>query len=134
MSEDQPSDVAAVLLGMERAALDRWGKGDPSGFLEICAPDVVYFDPWVDRRIDGLDALTEYYQKLRGKIWVQDYRLIDPRVQLLGDVAVLTFHYVSRGRGDAASRWNCTEVYRKLEGKWRIVQTHWSLTGAGSSD
>jgi len=33
-----------TIIATERAALDRWGKGDPSCFLEICAPDVVYFD------------------------------------------------------------------------------------------
>ena len=37
--------VAATVLAMERAALDRWCQGDPSGFLEITAPEVVYFDP-----------------------------------------------------------------------------------------
>jgi hypothetical protein len=24
------------VVALERAALERWGKGDPSGFLEIC--------------------------------------------------------------------------------------------------
>jgi hypothetical protein len=32
-----------------------------SGFLEISAPDVVDFDAFLDRRIDGLDASTDYY-------------------------------------------------------------------------
>ena len=27
-------EVAATIIGMERAALDRWANGDPSGFLE----------------------------------------------------------------------------------------------------
>ena len=45
------------VVRMERAALKRWLNGDPSGFLEISAPDVVYFDPFTERRIDGLDAL-----------------------------------------------------------------------------
>jgi hypothetical protein len=43
----------------------RWCKGDPDGFLEISAPNVVYFDPFLERRIDGLDALTRYYDALR---------------------------------------------------------------------
>jgi ketosteroid isomerase-like protein len=37
--------IEKEIIEMEKAALDRWGKGDPSGFLEICSPDVVYFDP-----------------------------------------------------------------------------------------
>ena len=32
--------TADTILALERAALDRWGKGDPDGFLELAAPDV----------------------------------------------------------------------------------------------
>lgn len=35
---------ADEVIALERAALDRWGKGDPKGFLEIYAPEVTYFD------------------------------------------------------------------------------------------
>src|SRR5262249_6080456 len=45
------------IIAMERAALDRWGKGDPRGYLEIYAPDATYFDPMQDARIDGLESL-----------------------------------------------------------------------------
>lgn len=31
--------VTGVVIGMEEAAPERWGKGDPDGFLEISAPD-----------------------------------------------------------------------------------------------
>src|SRR5512147_2730445 len=33
------------ILALERRALDRWGKGDPGGFLELYAADITYFDP-----------------------------------------------------------------------------------------
>ena len=61
-------DPTEAIIALECAALDRWGKGDPSGFLEICAPDVVYFDPSLERRIDGRDALARYYEALRGRV------------------------------------------------------------------
>jgi len=118
---------ADAVLDIERAALDRWGHGDPSGFLEICAPDVTYFDPFLDRRLDGLDALTRYYESLRGKVRVDRYELLNPRVVALGDAAVLSFNYESRIDGEAL-RWNCTEAYRRTPAGWRIVHTHWSMT------
>lgn len=121
------NDTTAAIIAMERAALDRWGKGDPSGFLEISAPDVVYFDPFLERRLDGLEALRRYYEAIRGKVQIDRYELINPKAQLYGDVAVLTFNYVSYG-GETQSRWNCTEVYCRRDGRWRIIQTHWSLT------
>jgi len=116
------------VVALECAALERWGKGDPSGFLEICSPDVVYFDPELERRIDGLEALTRYYEGLRGTVSFERFELINPLVQVVGDAAVLTFNYASYGRGGAPSRWNCTEVFRRTDDAWRIIQTHWSYT------
>lgn len=121
-------EVGMEIIEMERAALDRWGKGDPGGFLEICAPDVVYFDPYREARIDGLSALAALYKTLRGQVHFDRFELINPLVQASGDLAVLTFNYISYTR-EEASRWNCTEAYRREPDHcWRIVQTHWSHT------
>ena len=121
-------DTAAAIIKLECDALDRWEKGDPSGFLEICAPDVVYFDPSLEKRIDGLEALTRYYEPVRGKVFSERYELLNPLVQVIGDAAVLTFNFVSFGASGKPSPWNCTEVYRRTDGKWLIIQTHWSYT------
>ncbi len=123
----QKSDIATRIIAMERAALDRWGNGDPSGFLEICDPEVVYFDPFLEKRLDGLKALTAYYEAGRRKVHIDHDQMIDPKVQVNEEVAVLTFNYVSHA-GEARMRWNCTEVYRRKGGQWRIIQTHWSVT------
>lgn len=119
-------DATATILAMETAALDRWCKGDPSGFLEISAPDVVYFDPYLHSRLDGIEALTEYYDPLRGRVSVSRYDIENPLVQLVGSAAVLTFNFTSWGGNENAFRWNCTEVYRLSGDEWRIIQTHWS--------
>lgn len=124
---DNPGET---IMALERAALDRWGKGDPAGFLEISAPDVVYFDPSLERRIDGREALRRYYEAIRGKVAIRRYELLNPLVQVVGDAAVLTFNYVSYGGTEDAHRWNCTEVYRRSEERWEIIQTHWSYTKA----
>lgn len=122
------NDPAETIIAMERAALDRWGKGDPSGFLEICAPDVVYFDPHLERRINGRDELSKYYETIRGKVSIERYELLNPLVQLVGETAVLTFNYVSYGGTEDEHRWNCTEVYRRCCEDWEIIHTHWSYT------
>ena len=125
-ADDDPSET---IIAIERAALDRWGQGDPSGFLEISAPDVVYFDPSLERRIDGREALTRYYEAIQGKVSISRYELINPRVQPVGG-AVLTFNYVSYGGTEDTYRWNCTEVYRRSGDRWEIIQTHWSYIKA----
>jgi len=121
-------ELATIVIEIEKKALDRWGKGDPAGFLDITADDIVYFDPYVGVRIDGLAALQEYYQGLWGKVHFDRFELLNPNVQICGDTAILTFNYVSY-KGAQADRWNCTEVYRRDDdSNWRIIQTHWSYT------
>jgi ketosteroid isomerase-like protein len=127
-SESQQSQVADTIIAMERSALDRWGNGDPSGFLEISDKDVVYFDPLQPKRINGIGELRALYESIRGKVRVARYELLEPRVQVVGDAAVLTFNYTSEGFDGSTSRWNCTEVYQRRNNEWRIIQTHWSLT------
>ncbi len=121
------ADSAKRIIDMERAALERWGQGDPGGFLEICAPDVVYFDPYREMRVDGLEALTQIYKTLWGQVHIDRFELLNPLVQLRGEMAVLTFNYVSSS-GQERSAWNCTEVYRQDGDRWSIIQTHWSYT------
>lgn len=120
--------TAQDILAVENAALARWCAGDPSGFLELCAEDVVYFDPFLDRRMDGLAALTSYYEALRGKISAERFELRNPQVQVGSGMAVLTFNFASWARDGVEFRWNCTEVYRQDAEGWRIIQSHWSFT------
>lgn len=118
------------VLTLERAAMARWCNGDPDGFLEITAQDIAYFDPMLARRLDGLDALTAYYEPLRGQIYASRYEFIEPQVRQAGDCAILTYNFNSWGGSEDALRWHCTEVYRHENGTgWKIVSTHRSYAG-----
>ena len=44
-------DPAAEVIALERAALDRWGQGDPTAYLDRFEPDITYFDPMQERRV-----------------------------------------------------------------------------------
>lgn len=127
LSAAEASDAPAKIIALEREALDRWGKGDPDGFLDISDASVVYFDPFVPVRVNGKDELRKLYNGIRGKIFMDSYEMLDPKVQVIGDAAILTFNFVSYG-SEGAMRWNTTEVYQNRDGKWRIIHTHWSLT------
>ena len=120
-----------TIIALERGALDRWGKGDPQGFLDIMASEQTYFDPMTDKRIDGQDVLKKYMAPFAGKIKIERVEMIDPKVQRSGDLAVLTFNLVDYGAqlGDGpktTARWNSTEVYQRFNGSWKIVHSHWS--------
>lgn len=121
------TDVSATIIALEKGALEKWYKGNPDGYIDISADDVVYFDPFTEQRIDGLEALKQYYEPIRGQIQVPRYDMPNPRVQAVNDMAVLTFNLFSH-HGDVASKWNCTEVYRlENNGQWKIIQSHWSF-------
>jgi len=119
--------IKAMIIDMERSALEQWNQGNPSGYLTIYAPQITYFDPIQEKRIDGFDKLEELYESLRGKGHVDRYEMIDPDVELSGNVAVLTYNLKSYA-GDTLWHWNCTEVYQLgLDNQWKIIHNHWSL-------
>ena len=130
-AQDTPQSAPPDLVAMEKAALDRWGKGDPQGYLDIMASEMTYFDPTQEKRVDGRDALKKMLEPLTGKIKVARFDMIDPKVQHHGDAALLTFNLVSYvtqpdGKELAVARWNSSELYGRIDGQWRIVHSHWS--------
>ena len=61
------------------------------------------------------------------------YELLHPKVQRHGDVAVLTYNlqnYAKQADGTErpATRWNSSAVFRRIDGKWRTIHSHWSFT------
>jgi len=125
---DAPANEdAQAILAAERAAFERWAEGDLDGFLDASDPEVSYFDSFLDERLDGLPALRALYGKFQGNVRVDRWEMINPIVVVSGGMGVLTFNFVSYSEG-RTTRWNTTEVYRRINGRWKIVHTHWSLT------
>ena len=124
--------VLGELMALESAAMERWRKGDPWGFTAISAPQVTYFDTGTPHRLDGLDTLKDEYAKRAGKIHYDVMEFIAPMAQVHGDAAVLFYRFFDThlrpdGSIERRTPWNCTEVYAKIGGVWRIVHTHWSF-------
>ena len=59
-------DLAEELISGERAALDRWIRGDTQGFADLCDPEVTFFDSSLPRRIDGIAAVSRLLAKMAG--------------------------------------------------------------------
>ena len=124
----EKNSIDSKIIELERTALFCWIQGDPTGFLEISAPDVVYFDPFQERRLNGHEELSKLYLSLKGQVSADQFEMLDPVVQATNKMAVLTFNFQS-SVGQNLQKWNCTEVYRlEADGTWKICQTHWSLT------
>jgi ketosteroid isomerase-like protein len=121
------------ILRLERDALDRWGRGDPSGFLELYAADITYFDPMTETRIDGHQAMVDYYRPWVGQIHIARYEMLNPHVVVDGTMALLTYNLVNyirdaHGVESVDSRWNSTTVYQHHSDTWKAIHSHWSFT------
>lgn len=126
-------DAEQAIVAQERRALEQWAKGNPLGYLEIDAEDVTYFDDiGAHSRVNGIDAMQNYLTSLKGKIPPHRYEIVDPKVQLYGDIGILTLRYQAYGTDpQPLSRWKATSVYRRIEDQWRIVHAHWSIVKDG---
>lgn len=132
LSSCQKAPAPEKIIALERTALDRWGKGDPQGYLETYAPDITYFDPARDNRADGIQAMKDYLTPITGKVKVARYEMIDPKVQAMGDAAVLSYQLISHAimpdGSPFTARWNSTKVYKRIGSDWKLAHDHWSFT------
>ncbi len=124
--------VSAELMRLESAAMERWRKGDPWGFVELYAPETTYFDTGTPQRINGKTALTAEYKQREGKIFYDVMEFIEPWILVCGNMAVLFYRFLStrlNPDGSIASRtpWNCTEIYARIDDSWKIIHNHWSF-------
>ena len=128
------TDSSKDIIAIEKAALDRWGKGDPQGVLDTYAADITYFDPFQEKRLAGIEAMKKLYAPMAGNIKIERFEMLDPKVQQHGDAAILTYNLVEdlQPSPDAPTSqhlaWNSTQVYARIEGTWKVIHGHWSLT------
>jgi ketosteroid isomerase-like protein len=121
------SDTMSEIVALERKAMDGWLQGNPDPLLAMADADITYFHVMTENRVDGRAALKALIEPFRGRALFDSYDMLEPRVQVAGDAALLTYILLRR-TGSVTSRWNATQIYqRKAEG-WRVIHTHWSQT------
>ena len=129
-----PRHAAEEVIVLERGALDEYSQGNPLGFVGIAADDVTWFDftPGRQLRVEGLEAVHSLLAPLVGQIPPHTYELVEPKVQVYGDTALLTFHWSGTTTdGQPMGEWKATSIYHWKDGTWRMVHAHWSPVDAG---
>ena len=128
-STPPPQNIEETIIALEHKALDRWSDGDPVGYAANFADDATYFDDiGAKNRISGTAEIQEYFTSLMGLIPKHKYELKDTKVQVYGDVAILTTQYLGESlEGEKSPPWKATSVYHKKDGKWQVVHANWSL-------
>jgi uncharacterized protein (TIGR02246 family) len=127
------SKIADTILSIERAANERWNKGDCTGYFEIYAEDIIYVDPVTAKVLVGREAVTKHIRAIYKNPNIIRSEYNHPEVTLSddGNLAVLAYNlrnFVADGAGEKLlAHWNSTEVYRLTSGVWRIAHSHWSF-------
>ena len=126
--EEHGSKVLRDLLDQLQTTLDPYlTESDPSGYVGMYADAVTYFDPWADGKLVGI-AARDHLMGLAGAIPHLTYEIIDPSVQLHGDVAVFTLNLAlfDPDTGDRFAVWNTTQIHDRSGGEANLVHAHWS--------
>lgn len=136
MSPDAQQQITQTILASERAINERWNRGDVNGAHETYSEDVSYFDPLTETRLDCRKAVEAYFRQcFEGKLSILRNEYPNPQVIVSdsGDLAVATYNLVNfmadgNGGEKPGTPWNSTQVYRLIDGQWRVVHVHWSFT------
>ena len=122
------TNTEEAILAQAHRDLDGWSNGDTEAYALSAAEDVTYFDNIAaHNRVDGIQAFREYLSALQGQIPKHTYEIVDPKVQVYGDIGILTLHYHAfTPDGEILTRGKGTCVYRQTDGAWQMVHTHWS--------
>jgi len=119
---------AEIIIAKEKMALDRWAKGDPYGFIELAAEEVTYFAEGTDTLVRGFKAFEMANAPMKGKISIPRFEMRDPKVQLHGEVGILTYVLYNYSELDSiTSRWRSTEVYLLMNDDWKLIHSHWTI-------
>ena len=120
-----PESTEQTILSLERRGMDGWLQGHPGEFLKISDPEITYFHSALGTRLVGLEAVKALYETYRGRPLYDRYEIVEPKVALAGDAAILTFLFTTQN-GTLTRRWHATEVYRQGPSGWRILHSHYS--------
>lgn len=125
---EEERKLAQHIIGLEKAALDKWFKGDTSGYKQLWSKrSFTYFDAVVEKRVDDHATIAEFLKTIDGKLFADSYDFRNPRVQIGKDMAVLTYQLFAKTTL-IDMEYNCIEVYQKEEdGEWRVIHSTWSF-------
>lgn len=129
MGQETGNDAASVWDTVHRH-LKSVFNGDSKTYAETTGDDLSLYEWWVTpHRQDGLD----FHRFMIEHSWAgtdQDYRydLLEPRLQLYGDTAIVSYTFmlsIAKLEGGVQHRThNESRVLIKRDGQWQIVHVH----------
>jgi ketosteroid isomerase-like protein len=135
LAGDDPK-VAAEVIAVTRAAWAAEAQGKSIAEQNaMLADDYTEFNSDYPVRIDGKATNTALYEaqaRSGGKSIVGD--MMNAKVQVYGDVAILTYNFVGVSQEKDGKTSNnaakSTRVYAKIDGQWKLVHANFAPVAA----
>lgn len=127
--------IANEIIALEKAALDKYYKGDMSGYLNLWSKkNFTYFDANTVLRIDKYEEVADFLNKyVAGRMYADSYEFVSPRVQIGADMVVLTYQ-LHADTTLIEMHYNVIEVFQKEDGEWKVIHSTWDLITPFSPD
>ena len=136
LGDHHEEDVAQTIMDITYAAWKADMAKDTAAGLEIIADDYTEFNGDTPVRVDGKAMTGRFYEALNqdaGTILAAE--MLNPKVQVYGDVAILTYNYVGMTKskdGEVSTNLaKSTRVYAKMDGAWKLVHANFAPVGSG---
>ena len=124
----QTQALASQIIAREKAAFEAWQREDKAFYADYWADDFTEFLPGSPYLItDPKTNLLPRFEQLTERWKILGFQMHNPRVQLYGGVAVLTYTESVEGKYDGqptSYTGKVTMVYVKRGGAWRGVHYH----------
>lgn len=127
-------DIARAVIAREKASITAWQRKDKAFFADLLADDMTYFSaqhPYLE--VDPKENFLPKFEQYTEMFKINDHQMYNPRVQVYGDTAVLTYN------GGVSGSFNgqplnytakTTVVYVRQGDRWRVVHAHESINPA----
>ena len=124
--------IAAEVMAAARAQWAVETAGGPiAEEMATVADDYTEFNPDYPVRLDGKMANGKLYEATeKGGMKPIASEMMNPKVQVYGDVAILTYSFAgvnqTKDGKTKASAGKSTRVYARQNGQWKLVHAHFS--------
>ncbi len=121
------------LLRLSARLLEAIDKADWNTYQELCDPSLTAYEPEsVGQLVEGLQFHRFYFFSNAANRGDRNTTMSNPRVRLMGDVAVVTYIRLTQYLGpEGAPHTSATEetrVWQRQGGSWKHVHFHRSIT------
>jgi ketosteroid isomerase-like protein len=133
-SEPQHQEIARQIIAREKASFAAWQRKDKAFFADLLADNATFFSamhPYLDT--DPKENFLPKFEQYTEMFKFNDFQLYNPRVQVYGDTAILTYNssvFASFAGQPMNYTAKVTSVYQKQGGAWRVVHGHETMNPA----